>query len=279
MNTEKTVEELVKILRSVANGRVSVALAGSCAKNMSDDDSDIDIYMLVDDLKPYDEIYAIISAAADEGYPIYICDVLDLAPYGGAINFYYRKIPIEVTIQLFSKVTQKADNCINGIFEIVPQTWTSNGYYTFICLSELYFNKPVWESDDFIKNYKEKLEQYPEKLRKSIISVFFGRACTWINNFHYESAIKRSDYLFTSPIVLHTVLDMIQVIFALNRAYFTGDKRLTSVLSSLPYCPAALIENLPFLLQASTDQTHLQKQYDILKEINSELRSRIDSEG
>lgn len=279
MNTEKTIEELVKILKSVTQGSVSVALSGSRAKNMFDEESDIDLYMLVENLKTYDEIYVIISQAADDGFPIYISTAFDSAPYGGSISFYYKGIPIEVTIQQFSKAKQRIDDCLEGRFEIIPQTWTSNGYYTFICLSELNSVKPIWESDRFIETYKEKLVQYPEKLRKSIISVFWARSTTWIDNFHYESAINRGDYLFTSPIVLHTVLDMIQVIFALNRVYFPGDKRLDTVLKSLPYCPKSLIENLPFLLQASTDQKHLKKQYEILKSVIEELRIRIDKEN
>lgn len=278
MNTENIINKLTEVLKGITCGAFSIALSGSRAKNMSDNSSDIDLYILVDDLKSYDEIYDIIIKVADSNTPIYLLTDTEATPYGGAIDFRCNGIPIEVTIKKFSKLKQQLDNCIDGKFDIIPQTWTSNGYYTFICLSEINYLKPLWESDNFIKNYKEKIECYPEKLRNSIISVFWGRANTWINNFHYESAIKRGDYLFTSPIVLHTVLDIVQIIFALNKVYFTGDKRLESTLSSLPYCPLSLLKNLAFLLQASNDSDRLQTQYDILKSIIEEISIQIGNE-
>lgn len=279
MNAENIIANLTETLKGITDGAFSIALSGSRCKNMSDDDSDIDLYILVDDLKPYDDIYDIVTKVSDSGAPIYLLTDTEATPFGGAIDFRCNGIPIEVTVKKFSKVKQQLDNCIDGKFDIVPQTWTSNGYYTFICLSEINYLKPLWESDNFIKNYKEKIECYPEKLRNSIISVFWGRANTWINNFHYESAISRGDYLFTSPIVLHTVLDMVQIIFALNKVYFTGDKRLESTLRSMPYCPISLLENLPFLLQASDDKDRLQSQYDILKNVVKELGARIENEN
>ena len=278
MNIDKIIQELTDLLKRITNGRCSIALAGAHAKGAADVDSDLDLYMLLDDPKPYEEIRRVISNAADDPGSVYVSYSFDEAPYGGGIDFTYRGIPIEVTVRFFSKVRERVEECLDGRFDIIPQTWTSNGYYTFIYLSELHFIKPVWESDGFIETYKEKIKQYPEKLRKSIITCFLGRAGTWLYNFHYESAIKREDILFTAPIVLHTVLDMIQVIFALNRIYFTGDKKLEAALGAMPYCPRALTDHLAFLLQTSKDGEKLRKQYDILKEIYDDLRAKIAQE-
>jgi len=41
---------------------------------------------------------------------------------------------------------------------------------------------------------------------------------------------------------------MVQVVFALNERYYTGDKQIARKLAALPYCPAGLLDNLPFLL-------------------------------
>lgn len=275
MITEDMISDIVTVLRRTTDGRCSIALAGSCATGMSDKDSDLDLYMLVDSQKSCDEIRSIISSVADADHSISISPC-DSFIFGGGIDFYYRGVPIEVTVKSFAKIKQRADECLEGKFEIIPQTWTSNGYYTYISLSELNFIKPIFETDGFIQSYKVKLTRYPEKLRDSIISLFWGRANTWMHNFHYESAIKRCDYLFTAPIVLHTVLDMIQVIFALNETYFTGDKRLVADLNALPYCPAKLKDNLLFLLKASDNEQHLRWQYDILLEIRDELEIKIE---
>ena len=165
--------------------------------------------------------------------------------------------------------------CIGGEFEIIPQTWTSNGYYTYICLSEVSFLKPVSDDDGWLQNQKKRIDKYPPKLKSSIISTFMNRAGTWMGNFHYDSAVRRRDILFTAPAVIHTIMDMIQVIFALNEVYFPGDKKLENELRRLPYCPDKLLDNLEMLLSASRDGATLRKQAEILKDIYRELGSRI----
>ena len=97
----------------------------------------------------------------------------------------------------------------------------------------------------------------------------------WFGNYHYESAIKRKDILFTAPIVLHTVLNFVQVLFAYNCVYFQGDKKLEEALSKLPYCPAVLLDNIEFLLCARSNVEILQKQYDILQTVRDEMSSKI----
>ena len=183
MITNDMISDIVTVLRSTTDGRCSIALAGSCAKGESDVHSDLDLYMLVDELKPYEEVRRIIGSIADADHSIFVSPC-DAYIFGGGIDFHYRGTPIEITVKSFSAIQKRADECLEGKFEIVPQTWTSNGYYTYISLSELNFIKPIFETDGFIQSYKEKLMRYPEKLRCSIISVFWGRANTWMNNFH-----------------------------------------------------------------------------------------------
>ncbi|MCL2507700.1 MAG: DUF4037 domain-containing protein [Oscillospiraceae bacterium] len=275
MSIDNIINELTAVLKRTANGSCSIALAGAHTKGTADADSDLDFYMIVEDVKPYGEILEIIQSVADNVFSIYISSDFDETPYGGSIDFRYQGIPIETTVHTASRLSQRVNECLDGKFEIIPQTWTSNGYYTFIYLSELHFIQPLYDPNEVIKTYKSKLKQYPEKLRESIVDCFFERANTWLNNFHYESAIQRSDVLFTAPIVLHTILDMIQVIFALNRKYFYGDKKLQSALARMPYCPVELLDNLEFLLSASSDSNILEKQCAILRDIRDELFARI----
>jgi hypothetical protein len=75
---------------------------------------------------------------------------------------------------------------------------------------------------------------------------------------------------------LHTVLDVIQVVFAINEEYFTGDKKLEAVLSKLPYCPAELLENIEFLLSASHSTENLQQQCDLLCRIINDIERKIN---
>ena len=275
MQIDDIITTLTEMLKNMANGRCAIALAGSHAKGLADSDSDIDFYMLIDKPKNFLSRLFTLYKTADSISSISMSRGFDEAPYGGVIDFIYKGIQIEVTVRTFSRMEQRVNECLKGKFEIFPEIWTSNGYYTFVYLSELNFIKPIWDPYSILANYKTKLAKYPNRLRKAIIGTFWRRANTWLGNFHYDSAIKRGDYLFTAPIVMHTVLDMAQIIFALNRVYYQGDKKLLQTLSALSYCPAQLLENLEFLLSASSDSKILQKQCDILRSVRDELKLKI----
>jgi len=269
------ISEITEVLKRIADGPCCIALAGAHAKGCADGESDLDFYMILGQPAPFLKRLNAIRKVADSVSSIYMSKDFDEAPYGGSIDFRYKGIPIETTVHTLARLSQRVEECLAGKFEVIPQAWTSNGYYTFIYLSELAFVKPLWDPDGILAAFQTKAGRYPEQLRKAIIKHFWGRANTWLDNFHYNSAIARGDILFTAPIVLHTVLDMAQVIFAINRAYFQGDKKLGETLARMAYCPKALLENLEFLLSASADSNILQKQCSLLREIRDELEQNL----
>ncbi len=59
----------------------------------------------------------------------------------------------------------------------------------------------------------------------------------WPHNPHYASAVQRCDVLYVSGIVQQVAHNLAQVLFALNRIYFPGDKKLAAVLDALPHAP------------------------------------------
>ena len=266
------VDALVRILRQTTRGRCAIALAGAHAKGTSDASSDIDIYVFAEDVQPYEKRRAVICAAADVGTTPWIFESVDAEPWGGGMDFIYQGTPVEAVVRTFARMDQVVQDCLKGRFEIIPATWTSNGYYSFIYLCELSFLMPIWDPDGILAEYKSQAAVYPEPLRRSILQTFLGRAGCWMGNFHYESAVQRGDILFTAPIVQHTVLDMIQVVFALNRMYFTGDKKLEEALADLKYCPEELRSELCFLLSTSRDTQTLERQRQLLHRIYAQLR-------
>lgn len=271
------IDELIGILKQTAEGKCAIALAGAHAKGTADASSDIDFYIFAEQAKPFEERKRLIRSAADAGTEPWVDVSFDATPWGGTMDFMYKGTPVETTARTLSRMDRAVEDCLNGKFEIIPATWTSNGYYTFIYLCELSFIKPVWDPDGILSAYQEKTAVYPPALRRSIIQTFMGRANTWIDSFHYESAVGRADILFIAPVVLHTVMDMIQVIFALNRVYFTGDKKLEAALSKMEYCPAALLANLAFLMSAPRDPEQLNLQRQLLRQIRDELSEKAES--
>ncbi len=271
---QKKIDELVEVIRQTTEGKCAIALAGAHAKGTADASSDIDFFVYAEGAKPYEVRKKLICSMADEGTWPWLDKTFDAAPWGGSMDFMYQGTPVEVTARTLAYTEKVVGDCLDGRFQIIPATWTSNGYYTFVYLCELSFVKPVYDPDGVLAALQEKARIYPEKLRQAVMDTFLGRAGTWIGNFHYESAIRRGDLLFCAPIVQHTVLDMVQVIFALNRRYFTGDKKLEAALSNMEYCPKALLDNLEFLLTTPRDSQKLGEQGRILREVYEELREK-----
>jgi len=269
------INELVEMLKTTVDGKYAIALAGSYAKGIADKNSDIDFFMFIEKAKSYEERLAIVREFADKNMPFYVSKGFDDGAWGGSMDFFYKGIPVETTVRFTENVDKIIADCLEGKFEILPALWTTNGYYTYIYLSEIDFITPIEDNFGIIDGYKNQLESYPKKLQASILKEFFARSNMWIDSFHYKSAIKREDILFTAGIVKNTVYDMVQIIFALNEEYFTGDKKLEYQLSRLEYCPHKLLDNLEFLMYAPKDAEKLEEQRNLLVAIRDRLQYKI----
>lgn len=277
--TREKIRTLIELVRQTAEGRCAVALAGAHAKGTADESSDIDIFLYAERAKPLEERRKILAAAADPGTTPYLDPDFEATPWGGSMDFQFGGTPVEVVGRTLAATDRDLQEGLAGKFEIIPATWTSNGYYTFIHLCELAFIQPVYDPDGILADYKARLDPYPPKLRKAVACTFFGRACTWLDNFHYLSAIEREDIWFCGPAVMHTVLDMVQVVFALDEVWFTGDKKLVKALSALPSCPPVLLQNAALLMSAPPDRQQLARQRALLCAARDELRGRLQAAG
>jgi len=98
----------------------------------------------------------------------------------------------------------------------------------------------------------------------------------FVSHWEYPNAIKRGDLFYANYFSDRALINMVQVIFALNEAYYTGDKQIARKLAALPYCPAALFPNLPFLLGAPDDVDELERQRILLHSVVDELNEKCD---
>ena len=272
---DQIINEIIEKLKLMFHDTPTIALAGAHAKGVADGGSDIDIFIFGNDPIPYEYRKEIIETFCDDPSRCYVSETYD-RPFGGNIDFIYQGIPVEVVARCKNTMEERVARAVRGEFDIIPQTWTSNGYYSFIYLSELSFLKPILDEDGWLQNLKNQIAVYPPALKANLISTFMRRTRTWIGNFHYQTALPRTDVLFVAPIVVNTLMNMVQVIFAINEVYFTGDKKLERALREMPYCPALLLDNLDFLLRFPHDEAHLKKQAELLEQIYADLQQHIN---
>ncbi len=268
------ISELIPIYRKMIRGEFAIALAGAHAKGMADADSDLDIFVYAEEFAPYPVRKDIVEKISDDDQ-VYVSEDIDKAPWGGSIDFTYKSIRIETNVKKIGTVDKIIDECLRGNIRIYPASWTLNGYYDFIHLSEVDFIVPLEDDFNVIHDWKQKTKEYPINLKRAIIEEFWWKSRQWIDNFHYMSAINRLDFIYTSGIVQQTFQNVIQVLFALNEKYFPGDKKIEKQLKSLRFCPDCLKNNLEILFTMSKQTEFMLLQRKILKDTMDEMEAFI----
>jgi len=270
------ITDVIEMLKTTSEDHCTITLAGAHAKGLADELSDIDIYMYYSIPKVHEAIKQIVEAFADDGRvtmtPDHVSDSV-----GGYYIFMYKGTLVEVTTRLYENAVKRINDIVDGKFDIIPESWTINGYYTFTYASEISYVKPVWDPPGFIEKMKEVIYPYPEKLKKKILEVFGARMNCAPANQEYANAVKRRDLFIVNYFVDTSLLNMVQVIYALNDRYFTGDKQMARKLAALPYCPEKLLGNLEFLLGAHDDCGKLDEQRTLLCSIIDELNTKCEN--
>lgn len=268
-------EQIIPVIRATVNSRYAIALAGSMAKGTADAESDIDLFVYADGVQSWDVRKALIEGIADSGTKVHVDQEIDKTYWGGCMDFTYCGRKIETTVRSLAQIDEVVARSLSGEIEVQPVFWTLHGYYSYIYLSEIDFVRPLDDPHGILARLKELTRCYPPLLKQAILKHFWRRTGFWLDNFHYISAIRRADIVYTSGIVQHTLHSMIQVIFAVNERYFGGDKKIEQQLRSLAWCPADLLENLELLMAAPRDSDALEKQRQILKGAAEEIHRRL----
>jgi hypothetical protein len=277
MDPQTLITDLLPALRASVAGRCSISLAGAHAKGHWDAGSDLDLFLLTDELKPVPERQALLEALGAEN--IYISDGLDPYPWGGSMDFTYQGVPVETTVRSIGRMEEVVRSCAAGQFTVIPELWTTRGYYDFVYLAEASFLKPIDDPGQIVAGLRSQVDPYPQAFREAAIQYFWPRANFWMHNFHYKTAIQRGDYVYTSGILQQSFHHLVQVLFPLNQRFFSGDKRLTLQLAALPFCPAALLERLDFLLSAPTSPDALGEQRGVFLQVLDDVANRLPKSG
>ena len=136
---------------------------------------------------------------------------------------------------------------------------------------------PVDDPFGILSAWQQVIDEYPPKMQAAIIEKHLSGARFWPNNFHYSSAVERQDIIYTTGIVQQVVHNLIQVLFAVNKCYFPGDKKLAKALNRLERVPAGFVEHIHELLfpAAPATREHLRQQQTALQQLLKDVEELV----
>jgi hypothetical protein len=257
--------ELLPLIRQFARGEYGIALGGAHAKGVADAESDLDLYLFAREVLPAEQRERLCQA-----WGMGIQSVVSWGAPGafvqGGTDFDVGGLKVECWLRNVDYVDEIVDECQRGIVRKEFVTWTVMGFYRHCTLSDLHNMHPLEDPEGVLARWKAAVSVYPPKLRATILETHLRAAQFWPDNFHYRTAVERKDVIYTTGIVQQVVHNLIQVLFALNRVYFPGDKKLALALEHLEVKPPKTNQRVVDLLApgGSWDRASLKRQRDEL---------------
>lgn len=252
--THATVQRIVKPIDDM-QGLVAIALGGSAGAGLADAQSDLDVYIFWRaPLAPPDERTARLRKVADPDsvrVDIHSWGLEDWLTVGGRkIELVYLSLD-----ELQSQIEQAYGDGLDG------DAWTTAFLYS-AAQSQVYYD-PTGElqsiRDRLLASYPEPTYQAILRRRAPLLAV----ACKDITR-----AQGRNDVLQAQQrLVAHQAL-WFNLLFALNRRYHPGEKRLLTHAERCPIRPADLTVRWTDLARRSPDDTHISA---LISALNADL--------
>ncbi len=269
---------LLDLVRSFARSEYGIALGGAHAKGSVDDESDVDLYLFATAVRPNEARARLVEAFSPEVERV-VCWGADTPFAQAGSDFRFRGRQVEVWLRNADRISAAIAECQAGVVRRDLVTWTTTGFYNHCCLSDIRVMIPLADPAGLLARWKGQVATYPPALRRAIIDQHLPAARFWPHNFHYSSAVARADVIYATGIVQQVVHNLIQVLFAVNEAYFPGDKKLDEALAHLRQVPARFRERAAWLLWPGVPATValLRGQQEELQALLGEVEALVDA--
>ncbi len=235
-----TADALLPLLRQFCRADYGIALGGAHAKGVADPESDLDLYVFAHRILPNEERDRLCQDFDSEIDTIRSWGELaseDGAFIQGGTDFTFQGIKIECWFRDIDNISGIVAECQAGVVRRDLVTWTVMGFFNHCALSDLHHMIPLDDPAGILVEWQAAVRAYPPKLRATILREHMHAAKFWPENFHYQSAVQRQDTIYVMGIVQQVIHNLIQVIFALNKTYFPGEKKLEAALGHLAITP------------------------------------------
>ena len=271
-----TAKSLLPLLRSLCAGDYGIALGGAHAKGVDDSRSDLDLYVFAREVPA--------NAQRDRFCRQFADSIHGVTSWGddarfiqGGTDFYLAGLKVEVWFRQVDYIAGVIAECQQGIVKHDFVTWTVMGFFNHCTLSDLHEMMVLEDPAGMLAAWQAQIAEYPPALRQRILADYLGAALFWPDNFHYKSAVERGDLIYTAGIAQQVINNLIQVLFAYNRVYFPGEKKLAAALDHLPVKPGDFTRRVQRILfpQAAPDTDLLAWQRAELARLVDEVRALV----
>jgi len=203
---QSVILDLVPLIRQLFAGPYAIAVAGSVGKKKDDSFSDIDLRAYYDAWIDDESLLSELKQEIDG-------KIAGWAMKGVLIDGYWPR-QIETIDTRLKSILSGAN------IDPDPCIWTIGGYYL---PTDIINNTIIEDPYRILANWQDQLRAYPCEYKKAVIKKYLASAEYWQNDYHYQSKVLRKDIVFCSGIAYLLVHDLIQIVFALNNAYYSGD--------------------------------------------------------
>ncbi len=224
-------------------------MGGSHARGRASHDSDLDIGVFYSEVRPFSipEIRDLANRVNDEPRPFvsgfygwgrWVNGGAWLTVRGQRVDFLYRNI---------QQVERAIGEAESGRYELGYDQQPPFGFFSATYLGELRICVPLFDPRRRIETLKNRVVDYPEKLRRAVVFDYLRRVEFGIDGFARKMA-SRGDVYGTVGCLTRLSHQLVLVLFALNRSYPVNDKTALEEIASFPLAPEGFAPRINRLL-------------------------------
>jgi RimJ/RimL family protein N-acetyltransferase/predicted nucleotidyltransferase len=230
-------------------GIAAVALGGSLARGEGHPDSDIDLGLYYNPNHPPSvEDLNLLASELDDSHSLNL--ITEFGEWGRWVNgggwLNINKRPVDWLYRDISFVSKVIQDCHVGKTSCHYCPGHPHGFHDHYYLSEVYYCRSLYDAQGVLASFKEQVQQYSPRLKKSLIEKYL-----WEANFSIRislKAAKRNDVFYVAGVLFRGIACLTQVLFALNERYFINEKGAIQVADSFAIRPNNFSEKVNDIL-------------------------------
>lgn len=219
-------------------GVEAVVLGGSHARGHATPSSDLDLGVFYSEERPFliADIRGVANRINDEPRAI-VSDFYGWGPWvNGGAWLTVRGQRVDLLYRNLEHVDRTIEESQDGRYELHYDQQPPFGFFSATYLGEVRACVPLIDPHGRIEALKERVRDYPEALRSSVVSDYLRRVEFGIDGFARKMAASGNAY-GTVGCLTRLTNQLVLVLFALNRVYPVNDKTALAEIAEFPLAP------------------------------------------